>query len=104
MITDEQKDLLKQYKEKAFISSVLAEESYNYYNFVKNLINVPLIICNSVMVCINGSIEDQNTLKILNIILNSSTGLILSFISNFKIYEHISQYHQLQIKFKNYLI
>ena len=33
MITEEQKDLLKQYKEKAFISSVLAEESYNYYNF-----------------------------------------------------------------------
>jgi hypothetical protein len=99
MITEEQKDLLKQYREKAFISSVLAEESYNYYNFVKNLINVPLIICNSVMVCMNGSIEDQNTLKILNIILNSSTGLILSFISNFKIYEHISQYHQLQIKF-----
>ena len=35
----------------------------------------------------------------MNIILNSSTGLILSLISNFKIYEHISQYHQLQIKF-----
>jgi len=99
MITEEQKELLKQYKEKAFISSVLAEESYNYYNFVKNLINVPLIICNTAMVCINGSVEDQNTLKILNIILNSSTGLILSFISNFKIYEHISQFHQLQIKF-----
>ena len=29
MITEEQKDLLKQYKEKAFISSLLAEESYN---------------------------------------------------------------------------
>ena len=37
--------------------------------------------------------------KILNIILNSSTGLILSLISNFKIYEHITQYHQLQIKY-----
>ena len=63
MITEEQKDLLKQYKEKAFTSSVLAEESYNYYNFVKNLINIPLIICNTAMVCINGSVEDQNTLK-----------------------------------------
>ena len=74
MITEEQKDLLKQYKEKAFISSVLAEESYNYYNFVKNRINVPLIICNSVMVCINGSIEDQNTLKILNYTLYPARG------------------------------
>jgi hypothetical protein len=51
------------------------------------------------MVCINSSIADQQLLKILNIILNSSTGLILSLISNFKIYEHITQYHQLQIKY-----
>ena len=51
------------------------------------------------MVCINSIIENQELLKILNIILNSSTGLILSLISNFKIYEHIQQYHQLQIKF-----
>jgi hypothetical protein len=51
------------------------------------------------MVCINSIIEDQNTLKILNIILNSSTGLILSLISNFKIYEQINQFHQLNIKF-----
>ena len=47
----------------------------------------------------NSIIVDQDLLKILNIILNSSTGLILSFISNFKLYEHIQQYHQLQIKF-----
>ena len=51
------------------------------------------------MVCLNGSITDHEILKILNIILNSSTGLILSLISNFKIYEHITQYHQLQIKY-----
>ena len=51
------------------------------------------------MVCINSIIQDQDTLKILNIILNSSTGLILSLISNFKIYEQINQFHQLNIKF-----
>jgi hypothetical protein len=32
-------------------------------------------------------ITDQDTLKILNIILNSSTGLILGLISKFKIHE-----------------
>ena len=85
MITSIQEVSLKQIKEKAFISSILAEQSYNYFCFVKNIINIPLIVCNSAMVCINSIIEDQNTLKILNIILNSSTGLILSLISNFKI-------------------
>lgn len=33
MITEEQIELLKQYKEKAFVSALLSEESYNYYNF-----------------------------------------------------------------------
>jgi len=92
MITDMQQLLLK-------VSSILAEESYNYYNFIKNVINIPLIICNSVMVCINSTITDQELLKIMNIILNSSTGLILSFVSSFKIHEHIQQYHQLQMKY-----
>ena len=99
MISTQQQELLKHYKEKAFVSAILAEEACSYFSFIKNIINIPLIICNSVMVCINSSITNQELLKILNIILNSSTGLILSLISNFKIYEHITQYHQLQIKY-----
>jgi hypothetical protein len=99
MITEEQKSLLIAYKEKAFISALLSEESYNYYNFTKNIINIPLIITNSAMVVLNAIITDQDLLKILNIILNASTGLILSLIANFKIYENIQAFHQLQIKF-----
>ena len=60
MITEKQIELLKQYKEKAYINSLLAEESYNYYNSTKNIINIPLIICKSGTVCINSIIEDQN--------------------------------------------
>ena len=99
MITGEQRLLLMQYKDRAYINALLAEESNNYYQFIKNVINIPLIICNSVMVCINSIITEQDLLKILNIILNSSTGLILGLISNFKIYEKINQYHQLYIKY-----
>jgi hypothetical protein len=98
-ITEQQKELLVQYKEKAFISSVLAEESNSYFTFIKNLINIPLIITNSAMVIINAIIVDQELLKVLNIILNSSTGLILSLISNFKIYEHIQLFNQVKGKF-----
>ena len=78
MITEQQIELLKQYKDKAFISALLAEESHSYYIYVKNLINIPLIITNSAMVIINAIIIDQDLLKVLNIILNSTTGLVLS--------------------------
>ena len=99
MISAQQELLLKQYKDKAFVNAIMSEESCNYYNFVKNLINIPLIVCNSVMVCVNSIITDQDTLKILNIILNASTGLIIGMISNFKTYEKINQYHLLYIKY-----
>jgi len=99
MITEQQMELLKQYKEKAFVSCLLAEQSHSRYVFIKNIINIPLIVTNSAMVIINAIITDQDLLKVLNIILNSSTGLILSLISNFKIYENTQQFHQLQIKF-----
>jgi hypothetical protein len=99
MITENQISLLNTYRDRSFINSILAEQSYNYYNWIKNIINIPLIICNTGMVAINGSIENQELLKILNIILNSFTGLILSFTSQFKIYEHINQYKIIQSKF-----
>jgi len=105
-MTEEQLNLLKKYRELTYINSLLAEQSYNYYVFIKNLVNIPLIIVNSAMVVINATITDEQLLKILNIILNSSTGLILSLISNFKIYESIQSFHQLYIKFNklNHLI
>jgi len=99
MITEKQLELLKTYKEKSYINSLLAEQSYNYYNWIKNAVNIPLIISNTAMVCINSIITEQDLLKILNIILNSSTGLILSLISNFHIHECISLFKEIQDKF-----
>lgn len=99
MINEKQLELLSSYKDKCFISAILCEQSTNYYSFIKNLINIPLIICNSVMVIINSIVIDDNTLKILNIILNSSTGIILGLISNFKIYEKINEFHTSYIKY-----
>ncbi len=43
MITDRQQLLLKQFQERSYVSSILVEESYNY--FIKNVINIPFIIC-----------------------------------------------------------
>lgn len=99
MISPQQELLLKQYKERTFILSILAEESTNYYHFIKNIINIPLILCNSIMVCINSIIIEPDLLKIMNIILNTSTGLIIALVSNFKIYEHITTFNQLRIKY-----
>jgi hypothetical protein len=37
MISTQQQELLKKYKEKAFVSAILAEEACNYFSFIKNI-------------------------------------------------------------------
>lgn len=99
MINNLEIELLKSYKDKAFIMGILCEQSYNHYSFVKNMINVPLILVNTAMTVLNSSVFDANDLKIPNIILNSTTGVIIGLVSSFKIYEKIHAFHQLQSKF-----
>jgi hypothetical protein len=41
MITSQQQLLLKQYQEKSFVSSILAEEACNNFSFPKKIINIP---------------------------------------------------------------
>ena len=92
-------ELLKSYKDKAYIMGILCELSNNHYTFVKNMINIPLILINTSMTILNSIIEDSNDLKIPNIILNSLTGVIIGLVSSFKVYEKIQTFHQLQSKF-----
>ena len=47
MITNIELELLKSYKVKSYIMGLLCEQSYNYYSFVKNMINIPLILINT---------------------------------------------------------
>ena len=99
MITNLETELLQSYKDKAYIMSILCEQSYNHYSFVKNMINIPLIIVNTALTILNSAIFDANDMKIPNILLNSTTGIIIGLISSFKVYEKIQSFHQLQGKF-----
>lgn len=99
MTTNLEIQLLTSYKDKSYIMGILCEQSYNHYTFVKNMINIPLILVNTAMTILNSAIFDANDLKIPNIILNSTTGVIIGLISSFKVYEKIHAFHQLQSKF-----
>lgn len=99
MITEIQKDLLKSYKDKSFIMMLLCEQSYNEHTFIKNIINVPLILVNTAMTALNSIVMNADDMKIPNILLNSTTGVIIGLISSFNIYEKIQSFHQLQCKF-----
>lgn len=83
MLNDKQKEVLTAYRDKSFVSAILYEEHANYYSFISSLFSVPLIILSSAMTVINSSFS-ANDIKVINIILNASTSLILSLVGNFK--------------------
>ena len=89
MLTETQQELLISYKDKAFIMMLLCEQSYNEHVFIKNIINIPLILVNTAMTALNSIVENADDMKIPKILLNSTAGIILGIISSFKMYEMI---------------
>lgn len=83
MLNEKQKELLTAYRDKSFVSSILYEEHSNYYSFINSLFSIPIIIISSAMTVINSSFPADD-IKVINIILNASTSLILSLVGNFK--------------------
>lgn len=98
MLTREQIKLLEDYRDKTFIISILAEESCNFYSFIKSIISFPLIISSGIMTVMNSSELEPSVLKPVNIILNALTTLLISFISNYKIAEKCEVFKQMSNK------
>ena len=85
---------LKLYQQRCFINSLLYQQSMDYNIFLKNIINIPLILISGLLTILN-SIMDEKDMKIINIVLNGTVGLILGIMNNFKINDKIAV-------FKNY--
>ncbi len=82
--TSIQIQIMVAYRDKAYVSNILCDEGYYYNNFRKNMINILLIVCSSVMTVFNSSLFDADTMRIPNTILNSLTTLILAMIRKFQ--------------------
>ncbi len=100
---------LKIYQERCFINSLLFEKMMNHNIFVRNVLNFPLILISAVLTVLN-SIMDEKDMKIINIVLNGTVGLILSMMNNFKINDKIATFKnektkiiKLQHKIETYL-
>ena len=86
-LNSKQVKLLQDYRDKYYVMNVLLTRSYERFNFIKQITNIPLILSSSVMAIINSSSFDGNEVKMPNIVINSITALILSLIGNFQITE-----------------
>ena len=78
---------------------VLCQKSFEHFNFIKSICNIPLIIISSAMAILNSSAFDGNEMKIPNVVINSLTAMIVGIINNFRVNEKEGNFKQLSLKF-----
>ena len=92
-------NLINEYYDKSFISSLLCELSYGFYSFLFNLVIFPTILSSSVLTVLNSSEIDKDVIKIINIIVNGINTILLAINSNFKLNDRYNHFKSMKIKF-----
>jgi len=92
-------DILKQYRDRCYINSLLCEGSYGYYNMINNICLFPTILGSSILTCLNSSNIDSERIKYTNIIINGAITIILAITTQYKIHDRINLFKSYQSKF-----
>lgn len=92
-------EVLKQYRDRCFINSLLCEASYNFYNLINNIFLFPTILGSSILTCLNSSNVDSEKIKYINIIINGIITIILAITTQYKIHDRISIFKAYQTKY-----
>ena len=91
-------DNLNNLLDKLYITSILCELSYNYYNLINNCIILPTILGSSILTVLNSSEIDVSKTKIINITINGLNTVILALSANYKLMDRINNYKVNKIK------
>ena len=92
-------NLINEYFDKSYITSILCELSYNYYSFLYQMLIFPTILSSSVLTVLNSSSIDENAVKIINITINGMNTVLLAINSNFKLNDRCLSFKNMKIKF-----
>ena len=92
-------NLINEYYDKSFITSLLCELSYGFYSFLYQCIIFPTILSSSILTVLNSSEIDKDIIKIINIIVNGIKTILLAINSNFKLNDRYNHFRTMKIKF-----
>jgi hypothetical protein len=92
-------DIINEYYDKSFISSLLCELSYGYYSFIYQMIIFPTILSSSILTILNSSEIDKDIIRIINVIINGLNTILLAINSNFKLNDRSNSFKNMKIKF-----
>ena len=100
MLSIEQNNLLLKYRDMAYVMNILCSECSDYFSLINNIFKFPIIISSSIMIIFNSK-DTSDKMQLANIILNVSTTLILSLVSNFKLNERVINFTNSAKKFNH---
>ena len=92
-------NLMNEYYDKSFISSLLCELSFGFYSFLYQLIIFSTILSSSILTILNSSEIDKDIIKIINIIVNGINTILLAINSNFKLNDRYNHFRTMKVKF-----
>ena len=52
--------VLKEYQDRVYVYNVLCVKTYEYYNHLKSVINIPLIMSSSIITILNSGSNSEN--------------------------------------------
>jgi len=93
------KQILKEYRDRCYINSILCEASHTFYNTVNNIIIFPTILGSSILTCLNSSNIDSEKIKYINISINAIITVILAITNTYKLHDRINTFKLYQIKY-----
>lgn len=92
-------ELVDKYRDYTHCMASLCNRTSNYYNRIKQMIEIPLIFTSSILAILNSSMRDGDPLRILNISINTITAILINMMSRLKIAETASSCKELAIRF-----
>ena len=91
---------LQSYLDKCWVSSVLCNYHYDFYNKISMIVMLPTIIGSAILTCLNSSEIPNDVIKWINISVNGANTLIIALTTNYKLQDRLTTYKTLYNKYQ----
>jgi 23S rRNA U2552 (ribose-2'-O)-methylase RlmE/FtsJ len=100
MEIDKRLQILKDYLDKSFISAILCQYHYEFYNKINYIAMFPLVIGSSILTVLNSSTIEESIMKYINISVNGLNTLVIALTTNYKLNDRLTTYKTLYSKYQ----
>jgi len=91
---------LKAYLDKCFISAILCDYHYQYYNKISMIALLPTVIGSAILTCLNSADIPNDVIKYINISINGANTLIIALTTNYRLNDRLTSYKTFYNKYQ----